>query len=298
MSDDRTTATSVVTIVAAVVVAALVAVAGSDGGARLGGVPVMVWCAVASFAVNWVVFIPAWLGRTERYFDLTGTLTYLVVVGLGLVAVGRYDARSVLLAVLVAVWTLRLGLFLFRRVLAAGSDARFDRIKTDPWQFLSTWTLQGLWCFLTAAAALGAITAAEATDPDVLVAVGAAIWLAGFAVEVVADRQKAAFRADPSNDGSFITTGLWAWSRHPNYFGELTLWVGVALVALGGLAGWRYVALVSPVFVFVLLRWISGVPLLERRADRRWGDRPDYVAYRDHTPVFFPRPPRGGTGAD
>jgi len=284
---------SVATVAAAPLVAAPVAVAGSDGGARLGGLPVMVWCAIAAFVVNWVAFVPAWLARTERYYDLTGTLTYLAIVALGIVAVGRWDARSVLLALLVAVWTLRLGIFLFRRILAAGADSRFESILRDPFEFLSTWTLQGLWAFLTSAAALGAITAADATALSWPVAVGVAIWLAGMAIEATADRQKRAFRADPANDGEFITSGLWAWSRHPNYFGELTLWVGVAVVALGGLAGWRYATLVSPVFVFALLRWVSGVPLLERGAQRRWGDRPDYVAYRDRTPVFFPRPPSG-----
>lgn len=128
-----------------------------------------------------------------------------------------------------------------------------------------TWTLQGLWVFLTLAAALGAITAARESSPGALALVGAGVWVAGFAIEVVADRQKQAFRRDPANRGRFVTTGVWAWSRHPNYLGEIALWVGVAPVAVVGLAGWRYVTLVFPVFVFVLLTRISGIPLLEGR---------------------------------
>ena len=105
-------------------------------------------------------------------------------------------------------------------------------------------------------------------------------------------RQKSAFRADPDNAGKFISSGLWAWSRHPNYFGELVLWIGIALIALPALSGWQYLMLVSPVFVFLLLTRVSGVPALEQGADDRWGGQPDYEAYKSATPEFFPRPPR------
>ena len=198
--------------------------------------------------------------------------------------------RSVV-TIVVAVWALRLGTFLFRRIHKDGTDTRFDGIKHDGPRLLMTWTLQGLWVFLTLAAALGAITAAGGVSLGWLVVAGLAVWVAGFAMEAAADRQKRAFRGDPANDGRFITTGLWAWSRHPNYFGEITLWVGVALVALPALAGWRYVTLVSPVFVFLLLTRVRGVPLLEAKAAQRWGDDPTFVAYTSTTPVLVPRPP-------
>jgi len=296
------TVPSLATSAVAAALAGLVAWAGSDGGARAGGLPVIAWCAALAFGVNWVAFVPSWLAHTERFYDLTGSLTYLAVTALGLVLVGRWDPLSLLLAGLVGAWALRLGTFLFRRVRREGSDSRFDEIKHDGPRLFMTWTLQGLWVFLTLAAALGAITAARESSPGALAVVGAGVWLAGFAIEVVADRQKQDFRRDPANRGRFITTGVWAWSRHPNYFGEITLWVGVALVGVVGLAGWRYVTLVSPVFVFVLLTRMSGVPLLEARAAKRWGDDPAFVAYTENTPVLLLRPPRqpptpgGGVG--
>ncbi|MEM9656608.1 MAG: DUF1295 domain-containing protein, partial [Actinomycetota bacterium] len=110
--------------------------------------------------------------------------------------------------------------------------------------------------------------------------------------EVVADRQKSTWRADPANAGTFITGGLWSWSRHPNYFGEFLLWVGIAIIAIPVLQGWQYLTLLSPVFVYVLLNRISGVPLLERKADRKWGGQEDYETFKANTPVFFLRPPR------
>ena len=110
--------------------------------------------------------------------------------------------------------------------------------------------------------------------------------------EVVADTQKSAFKADPANAGRFITTGLWSWSRHPNYFGEITLWTGMAVLALPVLSGWNWVALISPVFVFVLLTRISGIPMLEHRARKRWGDDPAFQAYTANTSVLVPLPPK------
>jgi steroid 5-alpha reductase family enzyme len=111
-------------------------------------------------------------------------------------------------------------------------------------------------------------------------------------IEVVADRQKSVFKTDPANTGRFITGGLWAWSRHPNYFGEITLWVGVAIIALPTLSGWRWLMLISPLFVILLLTRISGIPMLESRAEKRWGADPEFRAYTDSTPALLLRPPR------
>lgn len=281
-----------VAIVVSLAVAAGVAWAGSQGGARAGGAPLLALCAALSFAVNWAAFVPAYLARTERYFDLVGSLTHLALVACAVVLQGRGDPRALLLATLIGVWALRLGPFLFLRVLRAGADRRFDALKRDFGRFLMTWTLQGLWVFLTQACALTAISSATSRPLGWPALVGALVWGVGFAVEVVADRQKSAFRAVAENRDRFITTGLWAWSRHPNYLGEIALWCGVALVALPALSGLQLVTLISPAFVFLLLTRVSGIPLLEARAERRWGDDPEYRAYRERTPALWPRPPR------
>jgi len=105
----------------------------------------------------------------------------------------------------------------------------------------------------------------------------------------VADRQKGQFSADPANKGRFISTGLWAKSRHPNYFGEILLWIGVAIIALPVLQGWQWVALISPVFVALLITRVSGVPHLEKKADTKWGGQADYEAYKKNTPVLIPK---------
>ena len=284
--------TSIIGIVAALLIGAFVAWAGSDGSTKVGWVPVFALCALLAYMINWLVFIPSSRARTEQFFDLTGSVTYLTVTAVALLLSDDLDARAVIVAAMVGVWALRLGSFLFRRVRRDGRDGRFDEIKVDPLRFFMTWTLQGLWVLLTIAAALAIITSVERESIGIVGIVGIVVWGAGFAIEVVADRQKSAFKQDQGNAGRFITTGLWSWSRHPNYFGEIVLWVGMAIMAVPILSGWRWAVLISPVFVILLLTRVSGVPMLEARAEKRWGDDEEYRAYTRATPVLIPRPPQ------
>jgi steroid 5-alpha reductase family enzyme len=274
----------------ATLAAALVGWAGSQHGYTAFGLPAMLLCVLVAFAVQWLVFIHAWANRTEKFFDLTGSLTYLSVLVLALV-LGNADARSLLIALLVATWAMRLGSFLFRRVSQAGHDRRFDSIKQSFSTFFMTWTLQGLWVSLTMACALAAMTALETAPLGPYAIAGGLLWMLGFTIEVVADRQKTAFRAVDGNANRFISSGLWAWSRHPNYFGEIVLWLGITIIALPVLTGWQHVTLISPVFVYLLLTRISGVRMLENRANRAWGEDPDYQTYKARTPVLLMRPP-------
>jgi steroid 5-alpha reductase family enzyme len=273
-------------------IGAFVAAAGSDGSSKVGRVSVFALCALLAYVINWVVFVPSSRAKTEKYFDLTGSVTYLAVIVVALLLSDDLDTRAVIAAAMVAVWALRLGSFLFRRVRRDGRDGRFDEIKLDPLRFFMTWTLQGLWVLLTVACALAIITSVERRSIGWLAILGIALWLVGFAVEVVADQQKSTFKRDPTNDGRFISSGLWAWSRHPNYFGEILLWTGIAMMAIPLLSGWRWVVLISPVFVTLLLTRVSGIPMLETRAQDRWGEDEDFQVYTRTTPVLIPRPPR------
>ena len=116
-----------------------------------------------------------------------------------------------------------------------------------------------------------------------------ALWLSGFTIESISDYQKRASRKENNRSEAFIHTGLWARSRHPNYFGEITLWIGIAVIALNTLTGIEYITLISPVFVYILLTRMSGVNLLERIADERYGHLEEYQRYKRNTPVLFPK---------
>lgn len=269
-----------------------VALAGSQGGATVAGIPLFALAVGIAFVFQWIAFIPAYILQTEKFYDLTGSLTYITIMVVTLALTPFKDARSLLLAALVVIWAGRLGTFLFRRVQKSGKDERFDDIKPSFLRFLNTWTLQGLWVTFTAAAALAAITTTVRKDLGWFAMVGFLIWLFGFVIEVVADAQKSRFKADPANEGDFISSGLWAWSRHPNYFGEITLWIGVALIAVPVLRGWQWVTMISPVFVALLITQVSGIPMLEKRADETWGGQEDYEEYKQKTPVLFLQPPQ------
>ena len=282
---------SLIAIIVALVIGALVALAGSQGGATLGGIPLFALAVAAAYAIQILAFIPAMILRTERFFDLTGSLTFLAISVALVLLTPMPDARSWILAAMVILWAARLGSFLAMRVHKAGSDGRFDEIKGSPVRFLQVWVIQGAWVSITAAAAWIAIsTDAGARAPiGWLTVVGIIVWALGLVIEIVADAQKSAFRADPAHKDEFIRTGLWSRSRHPNYFGEIVLWVGVFLTAAPVLAGWQWVAILSPLFVILLLTRVSGIPLLEARAEKKWGDRADYIAYRENTPSLIPR---------
>jgi len=266
-----------------------IAWAGSQGGSLLGGVPLFALLVGLAFVIQWLVFIPSFLRQTEKFFDLTGSLTYISVITLALVLSQNVDARAVLVFGLVVIWAIRLGTFLFRRIQKAGKDDRFDELKLSFPRFLIVWTIQGLWVTFTLAAALVMITTANRQGIDAFAVIGFLVWVIGFAIEVIADSQKSRFSSDPANKGKFIQTGLWSRSRHPNYFGEIMLWVGIAIIALPILQGWQWVALISPVFVTLLLTRVSGVPLLEKKADQKWGGQKEYEDYKKRTPVLIPR---------
>ena len=268
------------------------AVALAAGGPTVAGLPVMIWCALLAFVVQWLMFLPAWLFQTERYYDLTGSMTYISVALLALFLSGRFEPGSLLILAMIVIWALRLGIFLFTRILDEGGDRRFERIKPRFLRFLMTWTLQGLWVIVTSAAGLAAVSSGRPLPLSPLVILGGLLWCVGFAVEVVGDRQKRLFRACPENREAFIREGLWRYSRHPNYFGEILLWTGIAVMALPVLAGWQYLTLVSPLFVYLLLTRVSGIRLLEAAAERRWGDDPAYRTYLATTSRLLPLPPR------
>jgi steroid 5-alpha reductase family enzyme len=234
-------------------------------------------------------FSPYRLGWHLPSNDLTGGITYITVTSLAVFFSQAVDGRSILLLVLVVIWAGRLGTFLFRRIQKVGKDDRFDSLKPSFSRFLLTWNVQGLWVTFTLAAALAAITTTIRVKAGIFALLGTLIWAFGFGIEIIADTQKSRFKADPMNTDRFISTGLWAKSRHPNYFGEIVLWIGIAVIALPVLEGWQWVTLISPLFVIVLLTRISGIPMLEKKGDEKWGGQEDYEAYKKRTPVLIPK---------
>ena len=244
-----------------------------------------------AFAIQWIAFIPAYIFQTEKFYDLTGSLTYLLVIWYSLTLSSdqftNLNGANIVIVLLISLWAIRLGSFLFMRIHHDGEDKRFRSIKPSASQFFMTWTLQGLWVSLCSMCALTAISSNTGIVTNAFFYIGLALFILGFAIEVMADMEKSAFKANQENKDKFITTGLWARSRHPNYFGEIVLWTGIAVMSFSSLEGLQYLTLISPIFTYLLLVYVSGVRMLEARGDIKWGDNPDYQDYKKKTPTLF-----------
>ncbi len=270
----------------------LIAFAVNQESISISNVPLFGFVVLLIFIIQWLVFIPSFINRTEHFFDLTGSLTFISAVLFTLMAIPEIYLRDIIITLLVVIWATRLGSFLFFRVRNDGGDGRFDIMKTKFWWFLMTWNIQGMWVFLSLAAGLAAMTSSEKVETDIFLFIGTLIWILGFSIEVVSDNQKSKFRSNPENKDKFITTGIWSWSRHPNYFGEILLWIGITVIALPVLQGWQFVTLISPIFIIILLTQISGVRLLELRGKKKWGDDEEYKNYIKKTSALIPLPPK------
>ena len=273
-------------ILISIIAASVLILGGSQNSVYIASWPLFGLCGVLIFAIQWISFIPSYIYKTEKHFDLVGSLTYIAMAIFVLVNVNTDDVRSWIIALAVIIWAIRLGTFLFKRILSTGTDTRFDDIKINFLKLLMTWTLQGLWIFATFGAGLAAITSNEESTLGFVDFIGLSLFVIGLTIEIVADTQKSNFKKNGT--AGFINIGLWKYSRHPNYLGEILIWVGISILSITVLSGWQYITLISPGFVILLLTKISGIPMLEKKSDMKWGHLKEYQNYKSQTPVLIP----------
>ena len=281
-----------ISIIVLLLIALSLITAGSQGSVIVNGYPLFALCGSIGLILHWIFFIPSYTLKTDHYFDLIGSTSYVVTVITAAMLVPSLDMRGMIICVMIVLWATRLGLFLFTRIKQDGKDVRLDVIKTQFMLFLRLWTFGGLWVLATAGAGLAAMTSTMSLEIGIIGYIGIALWVFGFMIEIMADSQKRQFRKNPNNKGRFISTGVWSWSQHPNYFGEITLWFGIALLAYPVLSGWQLATLISPVFVYLLLTKVSGINLLDEIAQERWGSDPEYLDYTRKTSKLILSPPK------
>ena len=249
--------------------------------------PIVIQTVLFAFIIQWVLYIPAYLFKTEKFFDLAGSLTYIFVVSYTLYKTDNFNLGSIMLASCIIIWAVRLGSFLFFRIKKAGQDKRFVEIKKSFGRFFMTWSLQGMWVSICSLCAITAIANTTKIELNTLFYIGLIVFILGFIIEVIADNQKTAFRNNPANKHKFISSGLWSYSRHPNYLGEIILWSGIAIMSFGPLSGFEYLTLISPIFTYLLLVYVSGIRLLEDSGQKKWGDLKEYQDYVKNTPALL-----------
>ena len=257
----------------------------------LTGLQIIQQAVLIAFVIQWILFIPAFYFQTEKFYDLTGSATYIFIVSY--ISIQSNFAKNVnlgniLLASFIILWAIRLGSFLFTRIHKSGEDKRFKFIKPSPSRFFMTWTLQGMWVSICSMCALTAMASKNGVIQNGFFYIGMLVFIAGFVIEIIADWQKSIFRKNPTNKDQFISNGLWYYSRHPNYFGEITLWLGISIMSFSSLSSWQYITLISPLFTYMLLVYVSGVRILEISGLEKWGHLQNYQEYIRTTSSLFP----------
>jgi len=245
------------------------------------------------FAIQFGAWSLAAALKTEKFYDLTGSLTFITLGGYSFFQNEKMKPRQKILTGMLTLWASRLGSFLLRRILRDKTDRRFNGVRDKPMKFLFFWTVQAVWILLSGLPVY-VVNSVQRDPPwqwsDYL---GWVLWTTGFLFEIVADTQKWNFHNNPNNAEKFITGGLWKFSRHPNYFGEILISFGQYFSAFASMAGWESIfTFLSPLFVTFLLTRVSGIPLLEKSADKKWGGNLQYQDYKRRTSVLIPMPPR------
>ena len=241
---------------------------------------------VVSLAINLSMFLVAFWRRSDKLTDISYAVTFATIAIWSFVTSSREWYHALLMA-LVVVWATRLGGFLLYRVIKKGKDARFDGMRESFTKFGKFWLGQAITVWVMMIPSVFAFNANPSRNW--IVPIGVAVWAIGLVCETIADLQKMAFSNNPANKDKWIDTGIWHYSRHPNYFGEILVWVGVYIYTLAGLPLLpAIIGLVSPVFIIILLLFISGIPILEKSADKRWKGDSRYDLYKDQTPVLAP----------
>jgi len=249
--------------------------------------------AAVDFGIQWIAWAVAATLKTEKFYDLTGSLTYILITANAFRNLNSPNTRQKVNTGMVITWAVRLGSFLFTRVLRDGGDSRFNKVKHQPGRFWIYWTIQGLWVLTTLLPTL-IVNSKDDKKSDTRDSVtsrdyaGWAIWTLGFVLEVIADHQKNQFKADPTNAGKFINQGLWSISRHPNYLGEIMMWSGLYISSTSVLKGWEHISIISPLFLTFLLTRVSGIPFLEAAGNKKWGTDPNYQEYLKNTARLIP----------
>jgi steroid 5-alpha reductase family enzyme len=242
-----------------------------------------------SLTIQAVFFAFAATLKTDKVTDLSYGLSFVAIALVLLASIDRSTGPALALAGMVVAWGLRLAGYLLMRIIRMGRDVRFDGVRENFVRFLRFWTFQGIAVWVIMLPVIAWFSAPGWWNPWMLI--GGAIWAVGFVVETIADAQKFAAKSRPGGGDRWVESGLWRYSRHPNYFGELLVWWGIFVFVAGDLTGWQWSTVIGPLSITFLLLKVTGIPTLEASAARKWSADPDYRAYVRRTSRLVPWPP-------
>ncbi|XP_071824415.1 uncharacterized protein [Apostichopus japonicus] len=250
-------------------------------------------CAIITVAMQFTFFVIAATCQFDKVTDFAGGTNFVVLALFTFFMAQTYATRQIVATALVVLWGIRLSGYLLYRIIKIGKDDRFDGRRESIIQFAIFWLFQACWVY-TVSLSLININAEKYGDDNsfgALDIVGTVLFCFGLLIETIADFQKFAFRNNPDNKGKFCDVGVWKWSRHPNYFGEIVLWWGMFVISTSILEGAGWTAILSPIFITGILIFGSGIPMLEKGSDGRYGELESYRVYKNQTSPLIMLPP-------
>ena len=251
-------------------------------------IPIVYLFTSSILILNSTFFLHSYIYKTDIFFDLVGSLSFLSIGVISLLLIPNIDANQILVFFLLLFWSLRLGPFLFIRRLGANNDERLKEFFNSPLSLYFLWSMNSLWVFFTSLSMIIIFSSPKENEFGLIQWLGLIVWVSGYVIEVISDSQKTKF--NKFNKGKFINIGLWKYIRHPNYLGEIIIWVGIFIISLNYIHSLAsFLSILSPIFVFLLLRFITGVPQLEARGKEKWGHLHEYNSYKEKTGLLFPK---------
>lgn len=249
-------------------------------------------CAIVTIGMQLAFFLVACTCKFDKVTDFAGGTNFVVLAVLTFVLGGTFHWRQILVTALVVAWGLRLSGYLLYRIIKIGEDDRFDDKRAQPLRFALFWIFQAVWVFIVSLPVIftNAPGSADFLDVTPMDIIGGILFVLGLLCEAVSDQQKFSFRNDPANRGMWCQVGLWKVSRHPNYFGEIILWIGIFIISTSICKDVQWVGVLSPVFTASILLFLSGIPLLEKKSDERHKMKEEYLEFKQKTSPLVPLP--------
>jgi len=247
---------------------------------------------IISLIIQIIFFSIAASLRTDKVTDLSYGLSFILISWIIFLIKQQFSVFNIILLMMITFWGIRLITYLFIRINKIGKDKRFDGIRENFAKFAVFWTFQAISIWIILLPATISLSNQVNNKKVVLSFIGLFIWGIGLLIETTADWQKFVFKNDPKNKGKWISTGIWKYSRHPNYFGEMLCWWGIFIFVLPNFSGLQYLSIIGPLFITFILLFVSGVPILEKKYELRYKDNPNYQKYKQRTNLLVPLPPK------
>jgi steroid 5-alpha reductase family enzyme len=249
----------------------------------------LIYLLFLSLLINISFFLVAFRGKTDKFTDLIYGLSFIILSWVAFFKNGLFYWYQLVVVAMVTIWAVRLAGYLFIRITKIKKDSRFDEIRTNPLKFFKFWLLQGVSVWLVMLPVTVILLSTKKLQLNAVAVLGLFFWLMGLVIETIADSQKFRFKNNPKNNGRWIQSGLWRYSRHPNYFGEIALWWGVYVFSVSLLPE-IWPTIIGPLYITFLLLFVTGIPTVEKRMEEKFSERKDYQRYKKETSIIIPLP--------